>query len=90
MMKITEPYQQTAYRVVKCICDRCEKEVVEKPGSYSTRHFDLEFREGYNYGHDGGEVTGWSVSDLCDECVAWLKELLIEHSVKITQTDDSW
>jgi len=33
---------------------------------------------------------GWEVEDLCNSCIRWLNELLIENGVKITKIDIDW
>lgn len=86
--KYTETETVTRRRLIKTTCDRCNAEI---PGEslYGLREFDLSFSKGSSY-PSGGRKQGWEVEDLCDECIKWLHELLIENGVKITKTDVDW
>ncbi len=86
--KITETKTVTRRELVKVTCDKCNTEIPDE-GSYDLREFDLSFAEGSSY-PDGGKKEGWEVEDLCNPCIEWLKNLLIENNVKITKVDVNW
>ena len=88
--KYTETKTVTRRKLIKTTCDRCNDEIPHSYwGSYNVREFGLSFAEGSSY-PDGGSKEGWEVEDLCNSCISWLHELLIENSVKITKTDLDW
>jgi hypothetical protein len=87
------------HKLIKVTCDRCGVEMPEPSDTYKTRHFrikaikktivEFEYTTGTLYpgsGHD----EGWAVEDLCDECVEWLKQVLIDGGVKLGEVNRSW
>jgi len=86
--KYTETKAVTRRRLIRVTCDKCNNEIPWEE-TYDLREFDLSFAEGSSY-PDGGSKEGWEVEDLCNSCISWLKELLIENGVKITKTDVDW
>ncbi len=86
--KITKTKIITHRELIKVTCDRCDAKIPpEDP--YDLRELDLSFAEGSSY-PDSGSKEGWKVEDLCNSCIGWLKELLIENNVKITKIDVDW
>ena len=73
-----EQYTTTHDVFVSCTCDKCGKALPVDYGnqSYNYREFTLEFETGEHY-PDGGNTIGWRINDLCDTCVAQLKEMLL-------------
>lgn len=82
--KVTE----TRRKLVRVTCDRCDEEI-PKLQLYRDREFTLEFKSGNSY-PSGGHMTGWEVSDLCDDCVIWLKGLLESNGVNLCPVDVDW
>jgi hypothetical protein len=91
MTEIRETYMAKVERtrLLKTVCDRCGGEV-EALGYHETREFELGYTSGKNHGTDGGYKEGWAVSDLCDECVCVLYDLLITNGFKITDVGTDW
>lgn len=69
-------------------CDRCGS-VVPEEETGDRREFNLRFAKGYGY-PDGGSLEGWQVSDLCDDCVAILKDLLNQNGFTVSNYEIDW
>jgi hypothetical protein len=85
-----ETHEKTvqSYKLVKTTCDKCGEEIEDCLG-YDVRDFELSFSEGEAY-PDGGHRVGWEVNDLCNNCVEWLKKLLVTNGVKVNEIDFGW
>ncbi len=79
----------TERELVKVTCDRCEAVIPKPEKAFETRRFHLEFTTGDSYPGTGHE-QGWSVEDLCDDCVKWIKEILVSDNVKLTDVRRNW
>ena len=77
----------TKRHLVSTTCDWCGGEVLKPTYDYETRHFELQFTRGTNYGSDYCGANGWHVPDLCDICVEKLKTILIENGVSVLPYD---
>ncbi len=87
--KYTETKTVTRRKFVKTTCDKCNAEILSE-GSYDTRDFDLSFTKGTSWPDSSGDAKGWQVADLCDPCIEWLRNLLIESNVMIAEIDRYW
>jgi bacterioferritin-associated ferredoxin len=66
-------------------CDRCGKDI-PKMTNYRRRDFTLEFFEGTSY-PESVNLEGWELPDCCDDCVAFMRELLEKNGFKIVIAD---
>lgn len=89
-MRHYEEYEvvEKKQKLVKIACDRCGEEI-PKNGLYEDREFELEFKKGRGY-PDGGYMEGWEVCDLCDDCIAWLKDMLESNGVTVSPVEIDW
>lgn len=71
-------------------CDWCGKDAWAIVGRYDVREFEFYFKEGSNYGSNGGNVQGWQIDDLCNECVEKLQALLIDNGLHLTKIEEGW
>lgn len=78
---------RTVEVVDKVTCDRCGDEI-PTPGRFEVSDHHLSFTNGEVY-PEGGSSEGWGV-DLCDACIAWLKEKLISDGVKVRPVSIDW
>jgi len=83
-----ETITRVVEKLVSITCDWCGVSM-ESPRGYNERNFRLEFTTGSSY-PDGGNKTGWGVSDLCDKCVVRLRALLKEQDVTTSVVDITW
>ena len=83
--EIKEVKEVVTRKLVKTVCDRCGAEIPEVT-SHVVRELTLEFKVGYSYPDDwGGKV--WEVEDLCDDCIGFLKNLLLQNGFKLNEYD---
>lgn len=78
-------------------CDWCAKNITKEieqatafdGWSTGIREFRLEFVKGHSH-RDGGLQAGWEVTDLCDDCVGKLRELLTQAGIAVSPTEIDW
>lgn len=77
--------------VVDSYCNWCRRSLGVAYGNrdYAVREFRLSFSEGNSFPESGQQV-GWEVSDLCDDCLAKLKQWLSDQGVEIEPTEVDW
>ena len=80
--------------LARIICDRCGKDIPLPrrldAGEIEIRELELSFYEGSNWPEEGLNVTGWAVHDLCDECLALLREWLVANGFNVQEYDPSY
>lgn len=69
-------------------CDWCGKKFSD-PTGYDEREFELKFLKGFGY-PEGGQLEGWEVHDLCDDCVERLRVMLVSAGVKVSKKEVDW
>ena len=74
--------------LLKTTCDRCGTELSQETNE-DIRELAIYFAIGRNF-PEGGYKSGWKIEDLCNSCVEWLKNWLIEGGVKLTEFDRDW
>ncbi len=88
-MKHTKEVEHTTTRtkVLYVTCDRCEEEFVLDNSMSNNEEFELNF---VTMSGTGIYLTGagWEVEDLCKDCIKWLRELLENEGVRISEV--SW
>lgn len=87
--KYTETKTVTRRKWIKTTCDKCNAEINSEV-MYETRDFELSFTNGTSWPDGSGDKKGWQVEDLCDVCVEWLRNLLIESNVMTIEIDKNW
>jgi len=75
-------------QLVEITCYWCSAEV-ERLRGYDDAEKTLRFAWGRSF-PDGGHLQGWQVEDLCQECIAKLKALLIDNGLNVTEYDVDW
>ncbi len=70
-------------------CDRCGVDV-PSPKGHRRRDFTLEFLEGSTYPSGDTDLEGWELEDCCDDCAAFLKELLVTNGFKLKNVQRNW
>lgn len=90
---MTTEYREEEYTAkrkieVRTYCDRCGKDVIEKRHC-NTREFALYFAEGNEYGgeYPSRDVEGFQVKDLCDDCITFLRQVLIGNGFNLSKPD---
>jgi hypothetical protein len=86
----------TDHKLIKVTCDRCGVEIPESE-MFDTRHVQIKFTKkmvvsfttGTSYPGSGYD-EGWEVEDLCDECVEWLKGVLVNDGVNLGEVARDW
>lgn len=71
--------------IKRVICDWCGSDIEPLYG-FETREFELRSSKGEAYPEDRfGD--GWTVEDMCDDCVDKLKSVLVAAGIKIKEYD---
>ena len=89
--KYTETKTVTYNRrdLISITCDKCNGNIPENQ-DYESRESELIFANGTVWPDGSGNKNGWEVQDLCDPCIEWVKALLIENGVKVSDIDMAW
>lgn len=84
--KVSNITTVTTSEFVSRDCDWCGCSLPEKYGNEDCRTREFQFTSGYSFPGDASG-TGWYISDLCDDCVDKLRDVLVSVGIKLTEID---
>jgi hypothetical protein len=77
--------QISCRRLVSCVCDWCGKEIdKERETMFFT--FSCEFAKG-EVRQRHVSPNGWSIADLCDDCIEKLRIMFIDAGIHLSKYD---